>query len=63
VQRRADLPQVAHGGRFARIPARLGKDWEQDPGQDRDDGDHDEQLDEGEPGSAAAPHPVKSSGW
>jgi hypothetical protein len=41
-----DLLQVAHAGRFTGIFPRPGKDGEQNRRQDRDDGDHDQKLNE-----------------
>ena len=55
----ADLLEVAHRGRLPRVRARLREDREEDPGQHREDGDHHQQLDEGEAGPTAPLRPVK----
>ena len=47
--RRADLPQVGQAACLAGFGAGLGEHGEQDGGEDRDDGDDDEQFDQGEP--------------
>ena len=55
----SDLLEVAQGSRFPGARARLREDREEDPGQHRDDRDHHEQLDEGEPERTAPLRPMK----
>ena len=45
---RADLLLIAGATGLAGLLAGLGEDGEQDGGEDRDDGDHDEKLDQRE---------------
>ena len=49
----AELLLVGQAGGLARLFAGLGEDGEEDSGEDRNDGDHDEQLDQREAAPAA----------
>ena len=44
----SDLSQVGKTGALARLLARLCEDWEEDGGENRDNGDDDEEFDERE---------------
>src|SRR5207253_6559319 len=47
-RRRADLPVVREAGRLPRLLPRLGEHWEQNGGQDGNNGNDDEKLDQRE---------------
>ena len=59
----ADLPVIGETRGLARLLARLGKDRKEDPGQNGNDGDHDEQFDERKGRSARHGSPPLGAGF